>query len=71
VAFLDAYRRANGNQSRSAILHLAIFVFRGAQLTSSYEAAWSEWSQTAEAKEWAAVEGATGAGGAGTGRAQG
>jgi hypothetical protein len=53
VAFLDAYARANGNQSRSAVLHLAIFTFRGAQLTGSYEEAWSEWALTAEAAEWA------------------
>jgi hypothetical protein len=71
VAFLDAYGRANGNQSRSAILHLAIFVFRGVQLTSSHEAAWSEWAQTAEANEWSAVGGVTGSTGAGPGAGSG
>jgi hypothetical protein len=59
VTFLDAYRRANGNQTRSAVLHLAIFVFCGIQLSSSYEAAWSEWAQTAETREWGALEGLT------------
>jgi hypothetical protein len=82
VAFLDAYGQANGNQTRSAVLHLAIFVLRGVHLASSYEEAWSEWAQTAEAAEWAAVPGARGAGangaagsgpdsGSGAGRAQG
>jgi Arc/MetJ-type ribon-helix-helix transcriptional regulator len=55
VAFLDAYRQANGFHSRSAVLHLAIRMLRGAELTSSYEPAWPEWSQTTEAIAWSAV----------------
>jgi hypothetical protein len=55
VAFLDTFRRSNGLGSRSAVLHLAIYMLQGAQLTSSYEAAWAEWADTPESVEWAAA----------------
>jgi Arc/MetJ-type ribon-helix-helix transcriptional regulator len=55
VEFLDSFRRANGFRSRSSVLHLAIFTLQGAQLTSSFEAAWAEWADTPESVEWAAA----------------
>lgn len=55
VEFLDSFRRANGFRSRSSVLHLAIYMLQGAQLTSSYEAAWAEWQDTPESVEWAAA----------------
>jgi hypothetical protein len=53
VEFLDAFRRANGFPSRSAVLHLAIYMLNGAQLTSSYEAAWAEWQDSPDSVDWA------------------
>jgi Arc/MetJ-type ribon-helix-helix transcriptional regulator len=53
VEFLDAFRRANGFHSRSSVLHLAIYMLRGAQLTSSYEAAWAEWKDMPDSVDWA------------------
>ena len=55
VEFLDNFRRANGFRSRSSVLHLAIHMLRGAQLTSSYEAAWTEWEDTPDSVDWAAA----------------
>jgi Arc/MetJ-type ribon-helix-helix transcriptional regulator len=53
LEFLDSFRQANGLLSRSAVVHLAIYMLRGAQLTSSYEAAWGEWQDTPESADWA------------------
>ena len=55
VEFLDTFRRANGFRSRSSVLHLAIYMLQGAQLTSSYEAAWAEWRDTPDSVDWAAA----------------
>jgi mRNA interferase MazF len=55
VDFLDAYGRANGFRSRSSVLHFAITLLQGAQLTSSYEAAWAEWKGTPDSADWAAA----------------
>jgi hypothetical protein len=46
VEFLDAYGRAKGFRSHSSVPRPAITMPRGAQLTSSYEAAWAEWQDT-------------------------
>jgi len=54
VEFLDAYARTYGIGSRSYVLHLAIWRLRGAQLHSSYEAAWQEWGDSPESVDWAA-----------------
>jgi hypothetical protein len=58
VEFLDTFRQANGQPSRSAVLHLAIYLLRGAEMTSSYEAAWAEWEATPESADWATASGA-------------
>ncbi|MGZ4481938.1 MAG: ribbon-helix-helix domain-containing protein [Gaiellales bacterium] len=52
VAFLDAYARAQGIDSRSAALHKAVEVLRAAALESAYEQAWLEWSTSGAAGDW-------------------
>ncbi|HEX5827597.1 MAG TPA: ribbon-helix-helix domain-containing protein [Candidatus Limnocylindrales bacterium] len=58
VAFLDEYASQRGLDSRSAALHRAIRLLRTAELTASYEAAFTEWSD----EDAAAWDGATGDG---------
>ena len=52
VAFLDAYASAEGFRSRSAVLHKAVRLLRGAELGAAYEQAFVEWDQTGAAAEW-------------------
>jgi Arc/MetJ-type ribon-helix-helix transcriptional regulator len=55
LEFLDTFRRTNGFHSRSAVVHIAIFMLQGAHLASSYEAAWAEWKDSPESAAWAAA----------------
>ncbi len=55
VAYLDAYARERGMVSRSAALQRAVRLLREAELGDSYEQAWEEWAETADAKAWDAV----------------
>jgi Arc/MetJ-type ribon-helix-helix transcriptional regulator len=57
VAYLDAYARAQGLNSRSAVLHQAIRLLRAAELTDAYEDAWQDWESGPEAELWEAVTG--------------
>ena len=52
VEFLDAYAYERGFASRSAVLHKAVRLLRGAQLGAAYEEAFLEWDQTGEADAW-------------------
>lgn len=52
VEFLDAYARAQGYESRSAVLHKAVRLLRASQLASAYEDAWQEWSDSGESQLW-------------------
>ena len=55
VALIDAYARAAGVGSRSAVLQQAIRLLRDARLEEDYAAAWDEWAQSGEHAAWATV----------------
>jgi Arc/MetJ-type ribon-helix-helix transcriptional regulator len=55
VEFLDAYAKAQGVTSRSAVLHHAVRLLRSSQLGAAYEAAWQEWEESGEAEDWDAT----------------
>jgi Arc/MetJ-type ribon-helix-helix transcriptional regulator len=57
VEFLDAYANQQGFASRSAVLHKAVRLLRGAQLGTAYAEAFVEWEQTGEAEAWETVVG--------------
>lgn len=52
VEFLDDYARRQGIESRSAVLHRAVRLLKGAGLGSAYEQAWDDWELTGEADLW-------------------
>jgi Arc/MetJ-type ribon-helix-helix transcriptional regulator len=52
VAFLDEYAAAAGAASRSAVIHQAIGLLRGASLEEAYATAWSEWEAGKDAVLW-------------------
>jgi Arc/MetJ-type ribon-helix-helix transcriptional regulator len=52
VEYLDAYARAQGHKSRSAVLHKAVRTLRATELGSCYEDAWETWQSTGEAAAW-------------------
>lgn len=52
VQFLDAYARAEGFDSRSAVVHKAVRLLRTSTLGAAYEEAWEEWSDSDEAAAW-------------------
>jgi Arc/MetJ-type ribon-helix-helix transcriptional regulator len=52
VDFLDAYARAQGLASRSAVLHKAVRLLRGAELGAAYEDAFVAWEDRGDAKDW-------------------
>lgn len=56
VEFLDSYTAAQGIESRSAAVHEAIRLLRGAELGPAYEAAWQEW-QSNDAEQWESTAG--------------
>ena len=51
ASFLDAHALEEGLASRSAALHEALQHHRSARLGSSYETAWSEWTE-ADQEMW-------------------
>jgi len=55
VEFLDAYARAQGIESRSAVLHRAVRLLRATELGAAYEDAWQEWGDSGAATAWEAV----------------
>lgn len=52
VEFLDAYAAAEGFASRSAVLHRAVRLLRGAELGTAYEEAFAEWEKSGVAADW-------------------
>jgi Arc/MetJ-type ribon-helix-helix transcriptional regulator len=52
VEFLDSYARAQGLSSRSAALHKAVRLLRGAELAPAYEDAFSSWETSSDGAEW-------------------
>ena len=52
VEFLDDYAHRQGIESRSAVLHRAVRLLKGAGLGSAYEQAWDDWELTGEADLW-------------------
>ncbi len=52
VEFLDAYASEQGFPSRSAVLHKAVRLLRGAELGAAYEQAFAEWEESGEAATW-------------------
>jgi Arc/MetJ-type ribon-helix-helix transcriptional regulator len=52
VEFLDAYAHAQGLSSRSAVVHRAVRLLRGAELAPAYEEAFASWQQSEEATDW-------------------
>jgi Arc/MetJ-type ribon-helix-helix transcriptional regulator len=57
VEFLDAYASDQGFRSRSAVLHKAVRLLRGAELGAAYEDAFVEWEDAGEATAWDATAG--------------
>lgn len=55
VEFLDAYALAEGEASRSAVVHKAVRLLKASSLGSSYEDAWDEWADSGEADAWDAA----------------
>lgn len=52
VAFLDEYARAEGFESRSAVLHKAVGLLKVGELARAYAEAWHSWSDSDEAADW-------------------
>lgn len=52
VAYLDAYARAQGLESRSAVIHQAVRLLRANELSDAYEDAWQDWDSDGDAKLW-------------------
>ena len=57
VEFVDAYARARGFGSRSAVLHKAVRLLRTADLGNAYADAWQEWEDSGEAELWESASG--------------
>jgi Arc/MetJ-type ribon-helix-helix transcriptional regulator len=49
VEFLDEYAHAQGMRSRSAVLHKAVRLLRGAELGPAYEDAFLSWEESEDA----------------------
>jgi Arc/MetJ-type ribon-helix-helix transcriptional regulator len=52
VEFLDTYAQAQGLSSRSAVLHKAVRLLRGAELIPAYEDAFVSWETSPDAEDW-------------------
>lgn len=57
VEFLDHYASAQGLGSRSAALHRAVRLLRGAELAPAYEEAFVAWEESDGAVDWDATVG--------------
>ena len=55
IEFLDAYARAQGGASRSAVLQRAVRLLRAVELADDYEDAWQEWASSGDSAEWDAT----------------
>ena len=52
VEFLDSYAQAQGLASRSAALHKAVRLLRGAELAPAYEDAFTRWEDSEDGGDW-------------------
>lgn len=52
VAYLDAYARDRGLESRSAAVHRAVRLLRASELSAAYEQAWADWDGSEDAELW-------------------
>lgn len=52
VAFLDNYAQTQGYGSRSAVVHKAVSLLRGGELTEAYEDAWETWASSEDGTAW-------------------
>ena len=52
IEFLDSYAESRSFPSRSAVLHKAVRLLRGAELGPAYEDAFLEWDRSGEAAAW-------------------
>jgi Arc/MetJ-type ribon-helix-helix transcriptional regulator len=52
VEFLDDYASEQGFASRSAVLHKAVRLLKGAELGHAYEEAFADWEDSGEAATW-------------------
>ena len=52
VEFLDSYAESQGLPSRSAVLHKAVRLLRGAELAPAYEDAFISWDESDDAGDW-------------------
>ena len=52
VRFLDSYARSQRFPSRSAVLHKAVRLLRGAELGPAYAEAFMEWEESGNASSW-------------------
>jgi len=52
VNFLDAYATEQGFRSRSAVLHKAVRLLRGTELSRAYEDAFVEWEDAGDQSVW-------------------
>lgn len=52
IEYIDDYVSTQGLASRSAGLQKAVSLLRASELGGGYEAAWTEWADSAEAKLW-------------------
>jgi Arc/MetJ-type ribon-helix-helix transcriptional regulator len=55
VAYLDAYARTQGLESRSAALHKAVRLLRASELGAAYEDAWADWADSDDGDLWDAA----------------
>lgn len=52
VEFLDDHARAEGYQSRSAVVQRAVRLLRSSELGDAYAEAWGEWDDSGDADLW-------------------
>lgn len=57
VAFLDAYARSQGIESRSAAVHKAVKLLRTSELADAYEDAFGPWAESDDAAIWESATG--------------
>lgn len=57
VDFLDKYRRTQGFESRSAVVHRAVRLLRTVESAAAYEDAWQEFSASGDEETWEAAIG--------------
>jgi Arc/MetJ-type ribon-helix-helix transcriptional regulator len=57
IDFLDAYARAQGGASRSAVIRDAVQLLRARELDADYAQVWAEWDGSGDGAAWEPVTG--------------